>query len=66
MTNLHKQYTMEDVERLQWVVQAAHVYVVKVDGLSYEAAQDFAESIFDIYSDWTPTDAVEEDLSYWV
>lgn len=62
---MHKQYTMEDVERLQWIMQAAGVYVQKVIGLAYENGLHFAENIYDTYPDWTPQDAVEEDLSYW-
>lgn len=63
---MHKQYTLGDVERLQWVMQATSIYVQKVTGITYEIALEFAEMIYDTYPDWTPLDAVEEDLSYWV
>lgn len=66
MTDLHKQYTMEDVERLQWIYKAANAYLQRVHDLPYEAAIEFAEAISeDYYLDWTPEDAVNEDLSYW-
>ena len=60
---------MKHFKRIIWILRAA-AYLRRKVNCNWEFALHYAESLYETYvveddDDCTPTDAVDEDLTYW-
>lgn len=57
------------MKRLWWIFRASR-YLQRVSFGSKADCRDYAESLYETYvlgdsDDWSPLDAISEDMSYW-